>query len=343
MQSRYRAVPHVAPAGATRGATPRGRYNLTMKRAAPTAIIVILGALTVVGGILAFRHLQTLQHTVDALSAGMNELQVALQDAEERAERSRLQADEAEERARRAAEQAESAEEEAAKLAENARQARAVAAAAARRASSEREGAAEARTEAERAEAERAAAQMRAEVAELRADRARHAAETARREAEELQRQRERDMSRLELALGQIAETRRTALGLVMNLGGSIEFEFDKAELRPENRELLSRVAGVLMTAEDFGIQVFGHTDDVGSPEYNQRLSERRARAVRDYLVEAGVDPGIISTQGFGKSAPLVEGSDEEARQRNRRVELAVIHVSGELPAGFLAAEPGRP
>ena len=66
----------------------------------------------------------------------------------------------------------------------------------------------------------------------------------------------------------------------------TVSFEFDKAELRVEDRELLSRIAGILMTSKDYAISVNGHTDDVGSEEYNQKLSERRAKAVVDYLKE---------------------------------------------------------
>ena len=138
----------------------------------------------------------------------------------------------------------------------------------------------------------------------------------------------EAEVSRLEAALGQIAETRRTALGLVMNLGSNyLKFEFDKAELRPEDRELLSRIAGILMTSHDYTISVNGHTDDVGTDAYNQRLSERRAQAVRDYLVSAGLAPDIVSVEGHGKTLPLVRGTSEAARARNRRVELGMVHT----------------
>jgi outer membrane protein OmpA-like peptidoglycan-associated protein len=170
-----------------------------------------------------------------------------------------------------------------------------------------------------------AAALAEATVAYQTATAARQEAERARAETEELKRQRESEMTRLQSALGELAETRRTALGLVMNLGNSVEFDFDKAELRPQNREILARIAGVLMTAGDYHIQVFGHTDDVGGESYNQQLSERRAQAVVDYLVSSGIRQNIISAQGLGKSQPLIPATDEEARQRNRRVEIAVI------------------
>ena len=147
-------------------------------------------------------------------------------------------------------------------------------------------------------------------------------------EADRIKQRAEAELDRLQQALGQIAETQRTALGLVMNLGGDhLKFAFDEVELRREDRELLSRIAGILVTATDYTISVNGHTDDGGSAEYNQRLSERRAQAVYDYLVEAGLSPDILSVQGHGKSRPLVPGSSEEARAKNRRVELGIVNT----------------
>ena len=113
-----------------------------------------------------------------------------------------------------------------------------------------------------------------------------------------------------------------------MNLGSDyLKFEFDKADLRPADRELLSRIAGILMTSKDYTISVNGHTDDVGSEAYNQKLSERRAQAVRDYLVQAGLPAEILSVEGHGKSLPLVRGTSETARARNRRVELGLVNM----------------
>jgi len=186
--------------------------------------------------------------------------------------------------------------------------------------------AAEARdkAQAERAEAEKKSAEARAE-AQTSAEQARAAVA----EAEKIRQQREQDLNRLQQALGALVETRRTALGLVMNLGeNAIQFDFDRATLRAENRELLSRIAGVLLTAKGYSIYVYGHTDDIGSDEYNLDLSQRRARAVRDYLVEAGLNSSIITTRGYGKSSPRVLATTQEARAKNRRVEIGIVDVS---------------
>ena len=129
--------------------------------------------------------------------------------------------------------------------------------------------------------------------------------------------------------LGQIAETRRTAMGVIMTLGSnSVRFDFDKAEIKPQYRETLSRIAGILMTLKGYSIYVYGYTDDVGTQDYNLGLSERRAQAVRDFLVKAGLDPKIMSTKGFGKSDPRVKGTSEGARAKNRRVEIGIVDSS---------------
>jgi outer membrane protein OmpA-like peptidoglycan-associated protein len=180
----------------------------------------------------------------------------------------------------------------------------------------------------QQAEAQTTEAQQQAEAARQEAGTAREAAAQAQAEADRIRKRAEAEVNRLEAALGQIAETRRTQLGLVMNLGSDhLKFEFDKSELRPEDKELLARIAGILMTSHDYTISVNGHTDDVGSAAYNQALSERRARAVRDYLVQAGLSPDILSVQGHGKARPLLPGTSETARAKNRRVELGIVNT----------------
>jgi outer membrane protein OmpA-like peptidoglycan-associated protein len=178
------------------------------------------------------------------------------------------------------------------------------------------------------AEAETATARQEADVARQEATTAKEAAASVQAEAEQIRKRAEAEVGRLEEALGQVAETRRTALGLVMNLGGDhLKFEFDKAELRPQDKELLSRIAGILLTSRDYTISVNGHTDDVGSDAYNQQLSLRRAQAVRDYLAKAGLPEDILSVEGHGKALPLVPGTSDKARAQNRRVELGLVNT----------------
>jgi outer membrane protein OmpA-like peptidoglycan-associated protein len=178
------------------------------------------------------------------------------------------------------------------------------------------------------AEAETAGAKQEADVARQDATSAREAEAQAKAEAAAIRKKAEAEVNRLEAALGQVAETRRTALGLVMNLGEDhLKFEFDKADLRQQDRELLSRIAGIILTSHDYTISVNGHTDDVGSDAYNKTLSEKRAQAVRDYLVKAGLPPGILAVEGHGKSLPLVKGTSDAARAKNRRVELGLVNT----------------
>ena len=170
-----------------------------------------------------------------------------------------------------------------------------------------------------------------ANLAQAEAENARYEAQQAKQELEDLRAQREQELNRLFQALNRIVETRRTAIGMVMTLGiDRIEFEFDRAELKSGDRELLSRIVGILLTAEGYHLQVFGHADEVGTDEYNLSLSERRARAVADYMVEAGLGAEIMTIKGFGESMPLAEGDSPEAHARNRRVEIGIIDTTVE-------------
>lgn len=178
--------------------------------------------------------------------------------------------------------------------------------------------------------------EAQAQVAQQQAAAEQQKAQEATRQAEEYRQAREAEITQLQQALGQIAETRRTAMGLVMTLDSkSIRFDFDKATIKPEYRDILNRIAGILMTLKGYTIAVYGYTDSVGTQAYNLQLSQRRAEAVRDFLVEAGIPSKIVSVRGFGKSDPRVPGDNEEARAANRRVEIAIVDsklVINDLP-----------
>jgi outer membrane protein OmpA-like peptidoglycan-associated protein len=201
------------------------------------------------------------------------------------------------------------------------------------RATEAEQSARQAATAKDQAESKKEAAEAEAKLASQKADEAQQRASVAEKEkqeavqeAERIRKEREEELNRLQEALQKIAETRRTAMGLVMNLdSNAIQFEFNKAVLLSMNRELLSRIAGILLTSKGYSIKVHGHTDDVGSDAYNRELSERRAQAVRDYLVEAGINSTIITTKGYGKSKPLVTAKTPEARAKNRRVEVEIV------------------
>jgi OOP family OmpA-OmpF porin len=99
-------------------------------------------------------------------------------------------------------------------------------------------------------------------------------------------------------------------------------FDFDKASLKPSGITKVDHAAQVLKDTPNARVLVEGHTDSIGSPEYNQRLSERRAKTVRDRLVEDGISASRITTHGLGESKPIASNATEEGRAENRRVEI---------------------
>src|SRR4029453_12865267 len=108
--------------------------------------------------------------------------------------------------------------------------------------------------------------------------------------------------------LNLVLETRSTARGLIVNMS-DVLFDTARYTLRPGAREKLSKIAGIVVSHPGLRLEVEGHTDSVGSEEYNQRLSENRAGAVRDYLVQQGVKSDTIAARGFGESQPAVSNA----------------------------------
>ncbi len=184
----------------------------------------------------------------------------------------------------------------------------------------------EAAEERGQAEWERELARVEAEQARQSSDRAEARAADSEQKYRELKTARARELDRMQEALSAIVETERTPLGMVMRLGeDALQFEFDKAAIREQDKELLSRIAGVLLSSHGYRLAIYGHTDDQGPAAYNEKLSERRAEAVRQYFINAGVPADIMSWQGLGESSPRVKGTSEAARQKNRRVEIGLV------------------
>ena len=104
-----------------------------------------------------------------------------------------------------------------------------------------------------------------------------------------------------------------------------VNFDFDKSNIRPDARSILDEAVATLQREGDVHVSVEGHTDAIGSDAYNQRLSERRAEAVADYLARGGVARSRLSTKGFGESQPVASNMDEDGRSQNRRVELRIL------------------
>lgn len=104
-----------------------------------------------------------------------------------------------------------------------------------------------------------------------------------------------------------------------------ITFDFNKATIRPSSESTLKEAGSVMQRFSSVMVRIEGHTDSIGSDQYNQNLSERRANSVKDYLVKNfGIDPSRIETVGFGKSRPIADNKTEEGRAQNRRIEFVV-------------------
>jgi outer membrane protein OmpA-like peptidoglycan-associated protein len=123
--------------------------------------------------------------------------------------------------------------------------------------------------------------------------------------------------------LNRILQTRDSARGLIVSMS-DVLFDTGQYSLRPDAREKLAKVAGILLAYPGLNIEVGGYTDNVGGDEMNQKLSENRAGAVRDYLVAQGVGNTAVSAKGFGNSLPVASNDNSTGRQQNRRVELVV-------------------
>ncbi|MGC2324039.1 MAG: OmpA family protein [Terriglobales bacterium] len=212
-------------------------------------------------------------------------------------------------------------------------------------AEAERLRAEQAKTEAERARAEaehakqeaevaRAAALQQQQLAQAEAEKARLAAEQADQMRQKAEADRAAMRARLLRQLNAILETRDTSRGLVVNMS-DVLFESGKYGLRPAARERLAKIAGILLAYPDLHLEIEGHTDSVGSDTYNQTLSEKRAAAVQEYLVQQGIPSSSMAAHGLGKLQPVADNATSSGRQQNRRVELV---VSGDIIGG--GAEP---
>lgn len=220
------------------------------------------------------------------------------QAAEEEARR-RVEAENERKQAELARQQAEAAKAEALRLQQEAEQAR---------------------KEAEAAKAQ-AVAQQQALAAE--ADKARQAAA----EADKLRQQAEKEKADLRAQLlaqlNAVLATRDTARGLIANMS-DVLFKTGSFELLSGARERLAKVSGIVLAHPGLHLEVDGYTDSVGSDDYNQQLSENRANAVRDYLVEQGIPDSAVVARGLGKTSPVATNDTPEGRQQNRRVEMVI-------------------
>ncbi len=115
-----------------------------------------------------------------------------------------------------------------------------------------------------------------------------------------------------------------TAVIEEVGMSADANFAFDSAELKPEGAEAIREMAGRVRNVKALSIDIAGHTDSVGTESYNQGLSEERAASAKAALVDEGIDPAIITTRGYGETAPLTSNDTSEGRATNRRVDVSV-------------------
>jgi outer membrane protein OmpA-like peptidoglycan-associated protein len=202
----------------------------------------------------------------------------------------------------------------------------------------------QAKAAADQQAAQRAQAEAAAAEAEARAQRAREAEAAAKQATEAANQQTQQMRERLRQQLNQVLQTTESARGLIVNMS-DVLFDFNKYTLKPDAREKLAKVSGILLAYPGLKLQVEGYTDNIGSDEYNQKLSEQRADAVRDYLVSQSVTASNVSAEGYGKADPIADNSSASGRAQNRRVQMVVsgdaIGIHQESAPGAAMNQPG--
>ena len=170
-------------------------------------------------------------------------------------------------------------------------------------------------------------AQLAQRSAEASADESRMAAASSDKQLKQAVQDREELRAKLLQQFNLIFATRDTARGLIVNLS-DVLFDTGKSTLRPEAREKLAKISGIVLAYPDLRLAIEGNTDSVGSDAMNQALSEQRAGSVRDYLAKENIPAASMTSRGFGKTQPVASNDTAEGRQQNRRVEMV---VSGEV------------
>jgi len=142
-------------------------------------------------------------------------------------------------------------------------------------------------------------------------------------QVQQAQADKEQTRQRLLGQLNQVLQTKDSARGLIVNMP-DVLFALNSANLTPDARERLAKVAGILIAYPDIHVEVDGYTDNTGPLNFNQQLSQQRADTVRQYLVQQGVSSGLVDSKGFGPNDPIASNDSPQGRQQNRRVNLVV-------------------
>ena len=196
--------------------------------------------------------------------------------------------------------------------------------------------------QAEREAAAAKLAQAKLDQARQEAARAALAQDQAVKEARQTEQENEGLRTQLMAQLNGILQTKATARGLIVSMSGVL-FKTGQATLVPAAREKLAKVAGILAIHKGLRIEADGFTDSTGPAPLNEKLSESRAQAARDFLVSQGVAADAIVSRGFGADHPIAGNDTVAGRQENRRVELVVSGEGIDVPAQAPEAPADKP
>ncbi|MBI1398367.1 MAG: OmpA family protein [Betaproteobacteria bacterium] len=139
----------------------------------------------------------------------------------------------------------------------------------------------------------------------------------------------EKNLSK-EIAAGSVRVAKLPSDIVRITMTSQTAFDTDSSDIKPGFYDTLNRLADVVVRYGKTSLTIVGHTDSRGTSQYNQALSERRARAVADYLLSKNVNPARIATVGKGETEPIATNATEEGRRQNRRVEIFVAPVRAE-------------
>jgi outer membrane protein OmpA-like peptidoglycan-associated protein len=269
-----------------------------------------------------------------------------IQRAQSEADRQSVRADEARLEAQRQTDQRTLADQER----QAAEQAKIQAEQARREAQQEK---AQAEQQLQQAEAARQSAVQQQQALAQQAEQARMQAQQAEQARLQTEQQAEQQRQRLLQQLNQVLQTKDTARGLIVNVS-DVLFDTGKATLKPGAKVRLAKVAGIILAYPDLKLEVDGYTDSTGTPEFNMTLSDRRAAAVRSFLVSQGVPSSNVTERGFGEDNPVASNRTATGRQLNRRVEMVVsgeaigsnvpaprVNSGSSSPAGTTYSNPG--
>jgi len=202
----------------------------------------------------------------------------------------------------------------------------------------------EAQAAKEAAEKAKAEAVAQQQVLAAEADKAKASAAQSENLRQQAEKEKQELRARLLQQLNSVLATRDSARGLIANMS-DVLFRSGSVDLLPAARERLAKVSGIVLAYPSLHVSIEGHTDSVGTDEYNQDLSERRAESVRDYFVRGGIPEGTVDARGFGKAEPVASNETPEGRQQNRRVELvlsgdAIGNGAEVKPAAYTTTHP---